>query len=173
MDLILSLVKSKPVKIDASGVGVISDTIDIANARIQFESGCVANVTASRISAKKMRKMRVFQQDKYISIDFVEGFTEIYYIDDDNSMTFQNGTLAFSLGQIEAGDRSKDIKYNKLQRTDVNPLKYELNAFIESIQANIPPLVSGEDGLAALNLADQVLTKIEEHTKLVTTGVLS
>ena len=173
LDLILSLVKSKPVKIDASGVGVISDTIDIANARIQFESGCVANVTASRISAKKMRKMRVFQQDKYISIDFVEGFTEIYYIDDDNSMTFQNGTLAFSLGQIEAGDRSKDIKYNKLQRTDVNPLKYELNAFIESIQANIPPLVSGEDGLAALNLADQVLTKIEEHTKLVTTGVLS
>ena len=173
LDLILSLVKSKPVQIDASGVGVISDTIDIANARIQFESGCVANITASRISAKKMRKMRVFQQDKYISIDFIEGFSEIYYIDNDDTMTFQNGTLAFSLGQIEAGNKSKNIKYNKLQRSDVNPLKYELNAFVDSIQANIPPLVSGEEGLAALNLANQVLIKIEEHSKLVSTGVLS
>lgn len=173
LDLILSLVKSKPVQIDASGVGVISDTIDIANARIQFESGCVANITASRISAKKMRKMRVFQQDKYISIDFIEGFSEIYYIDNDDTMTFQNGTLAFSLGQIEAGNKSNNIKYNKLQRSDVNPLKYELNAFIDSIQANIPPLVSGEEGLAALNLANQVLTKIEEHSKLVSAGVLS
>ena len=82
LDLILSLVKSKPVKIDASGVGVISSTIDIANARIQFESGCVANVTASRISTKKMRKMRIFQQNSYISVDFGEGFSEIYYIDE-------------------------------------------------------------------------------------------
>ena len=116
---------------------------------------------------------RVFQQDKYISIDFIEGFSEIYYIDNDDTMTFQNGTLAFSLGQIEAGNKSKSIKYNKLQRSDVNPLKYELNAFVDSIQANIPPLVSGEEGLAALNLANQVLIKIEEHSKLVSTGVLS
>jgi predicted dehydrogenase len=166
LDLILSLVKSKPVQIDASGVGVISDTLDIANARIQFESGCVANITASRISTKKMRKMRVFQQNSYISIDFVEGFSEIYYMDD-TAATFKNGTLAFSLGQIEAGDKRKDIKYNKLQRTDVNPLKYELNGFIESIQANIPPLVSGEDGVAALKLAHGVIAKIEEHTNLV------
>jgi predicted dehydrogenase len=166
LDLILSLVKSKPVQIDASGVGVISDTLDIANARIQFESGCVANITASRISAKKMRKMRIFQPNSYVSIDFVEGFSEIYYMDD-TAMTFKNGTLAFSLGQIEAGNKRKDIKYNKLQRTDVNPLKYELNSFVESIQAHIPPLVSGEDGAAALRLAHQVIAKIEEHTKLV------
>ncbi len=101
LDLILSLVKSKPVQIDASGVGVISNTIDIANARIQFESGCVANVTASRISTKKMRKMRIFQNNGYISVDFIEGFSEIYYIDDKNVSQFKDGTLAFSLGQIE------------------------------------------------------------------------
>ena len=166
LDLILSLVKSPPVQIDASGVGVVSETLDIANARIQFENGCVANITASRISAKKMRKMRIFQQNSYISIDFVEGFSEIYYIDD-TALTFKNGTLAFSLGQIEAGNRRKDIKYNKLQRSDVNPLKYEISGFVESIQANIPPLVSGQDGLAALKLANQVLAKIEERTKMV------
>jgi predicted dehydrogenase len=166
LDLILSLVKSKPVQIDASGVGVVSNTLDIANARIQFESGCVANITASRISAKKMRKMRIFQPNSYVSIDFVEGFSEIYYMED-TAMTFKNGTLAFSLGQIEAGNMRKDIKYNKLQRTDVNPLKYELNSFVESIQAHIPPLVSGEDGMAALRLAHQVIAKIGEHTKLV------
>jgi len=166
LDLILSLVKSKPVQIDASGVGVVSETIDIANARIQFENGCVANITASRISAKKMRKMRIFQPNSYISIDFVEGFSEIYYIDD-NVVTFENGTLAFSLGQIEEGDKRKDIKYNKLQRSDVNPLKIEISAFIECIQTKIPPLVSGEDGLAALRLANQVLMKIEERTEFV------
>jgi predicted dehydrogenase len=166
LDLILSLVKSKPVQIDASGVGVVSDTLDIANARIQFESGCVANITASRISTKKMRKMRVFQPNSYISIDFIEGFSEIYYMED-TAATFKNGTLAFSLGQIEAGNKRKDIKYNKLQRTDVNPLKYELNGFVESIQAKIPPLVSGDEGLAALKLANQVIAKIEEHTKMV------
>jgi predicted dehydrogenase len=172
LDLILSLVKSKPVQIDASGVGVISDTLDIANARIQFESGCVANITASRISTKKMRKMRVFQPNSYISIDFVEGFSEIYYMDD-TAATFKNGTLAFSLGQIESGDKRKDIKYNKLQRTDVNPLKYELNGFIESIQANLPPLVSGEDGVAALRLAHQVIAKIEEHTNMVSVEAIA
>jgi len=166
LDLILFLVKSKPVQIDASGVGVISETLDIANARIQFESGCVANITASRISTKKMRKMRLFQQNSYISIDFAEGFSEIYYIDD-GTTTFKNGTLAFSLGQIEEGNKHKGIKYNKLQRSNINPLKYELDGFIESLQANLPPLVSGEDGLEALKLANQVLSKIEESTRII------
>ena len=172
LDLILSLVKSKPVQIDASGVGVVSETLDIANARIQFESGCVANITASRISTKKMRKMRIFQPNSYISVDFVEGFSEIYYMDD-KAASFKNGTLAFSLGQIEAGNIRKDIKYNKLQRTDVNPLKYELSGFVESIQADLPPLVSGEDGVAALRLAHQVIAKIEEHTKMVSVEAIA
>jgi predicted dehydrogenase len=171
LDLILSLVKSKPSQIDASGVGVVSNTIDIANARIQFESGCVANVTASRISTKKMRKMRIFQHNSYISVDFIEGFSEIYYIDDQKSLKFQNGTLAFSLGQVNAGNVRKDIKYNKLQKSDVNPLKYELNGFIDSIQAGLAPLVSGDEGLAALRLANQVLEKISEHARIIEKGI--
>lgn len=108
LDLILSFVKSKPMKIDASGVGVISKHIDIANARIQFENGCVANITASRISAKKMRKMRIFQQDAYISLDFSDGFSEIYYIPAEDQPIFNDGTLAFSLGEINTGEQKRD-----------------------------------------------------------------
>lgn len=164
LDLILSLVKSEPVQIDANGVGVISNNIDIANARIQFKNGCVANVTASRISTKKMRKMRIFQPLAYISLDFIDGYSEIYYMSKDQQKSFQDGTLAFSLGQIDSGDGKKSIKYNKLQRTGVNPLKHELASFVESIAAGIPPIVTGQEGLAALKLANQVLKKIEEST---------
>jgi predicted dehydrogenase len=167
LDLILALVKSEPIQIDASGVGVLSDTIDIANARIKFKSGCVANVTASRISTKKMRKMRIFQTNSYVSLDFVEGFSEIYFLTQGDYKNFNDGTLAISLGKMESSEGPKEIKYNKLQRKGINPLKYELNGFVESILTEIPPLVSGEDGLAALKLANQVLKKIEEHTIFV------
>jgi predicted dehydrogenase len=161
------MVKSKPVQIDASGVGVISDNIDIANARIQFENGCVANVTASRISAKKMRKMRIFQQNAYISLDFVDGFSEIYYIPQADQQPFHDGTLAFSLGEIMTGSMKKEIKYNKLQRSGINPLKQELNSFVDCITMSIPPVVSGEAGREALKLANQVLEKIKQHTTIV------
>lgn len=173
LDLILSLVKSEPIQIEASGVGVISKNIDIANARIQFKNGCVANVTASRISTKKMRKMRIFQPAAYISLDFVEGFSEIYNISNTQQKSFKDGTLAFSLGQIDSIEGEKSIKYNKLQRTGINPLKHELTSFVESISANIPPIVSGQEGLAALKLANQVMQKIEEHTVQVKEGVIS
>jgi predicted dehydrogenase len=167
LDLILSLVKSEAVQIDASGVGVVSHTVDIANARIQFANGCVANVTASRISNKKMRKMRIFQPNAYISLDFVDGFSEIFYTTESGKLNFNDGTLAFSLGQIDAGGIKKEIKYNKLQRGGINPLKQELSAFTESIDSGIPPVVDGKAGLAALRLANKVLTKIDEHTTLV------
>jgi predicted dehydrogenase len=167
LDLILSLVKSKPLSIVASGVNVVSETIDIANARLQFENGCVANVTASRISAKKMRKMRIFQPNTYISLDFVDGFSEIYFIAHEGQKAFSDGTLAFNLGQISSGTETKEIKYNRLQKSGVNPLKYELTRFLESIISNTSPLVTGEDGLAALHLANQVIAKIEEHTRLI------
>jgi predicted dehydrogenase len=167
LDLILALVKSKPVSIAASGVNVISDTIDIANARLQFENGCVANVTASRISAKKMRKMRIFQPNGYISLDFVDGFSEIYFISQGNQKTFNDGTLAFNLGQIGSGADMKEIKYSRLQKSGINPLKYELTRFLESIISGTAAVVSGEDGLAALHLANQVMEKIDEHTRVV------
>jgi len=163
LDLILHLVKSKPIKVDASGVGVVSTNIDIANARIEFENGCVANVTASRISAKKMRKMRIFQKDAYISLDFTDGFSEIFYLPEPGQATFKDSSMAFSLGQIDAGDQKRDINYTKLERKDVNPLVNELVAFVDSVQNNKPVVVSAEDGLEALKLANTVLEKIDQH----------
>lgn len=167
LDLILSMVKSKPRKVAASGVGVISSTIDIANARIEFENGCVANITASRISSKKMRKMRMFQKNAYISLDFVDGFSEIFYIPEGDNTPFHDGTLAFSLGQIEDGDQAREIKYNRLERKNVNPLKMELSRFVESVRNNLKPAVSPEEGLAALKLANQVLKEIDVHRSFV------
>jgi predicted dehydrogenase len=167
LDLILHMVKSKPVQIAASGLGVISNTVDIANARIEFENGCVANITASRISAKKMRKMRLFQKNAYISMDFADGFSEIFFIPDENQLPFHDGTLAFSLGQIDEGENKREIKYNRLERSNINPLKNELTSFIDSIRSNISPAVSAEEGLAALRLANQILKKIDDHRTLV------
>jgi predicted dehydrogenase len=167
LDLILHMVKSKPSQVSASGVGVISPTIDIANARIEFENGCVANVTTSRISAKKMRKMRIFQKNAYISMDFVDGFSEIFYIPEAKQEPFHDGTLAFSLGQIEDGQNKKEIKYNRLERRNVNPLKSELSSFIQAIRTNSAPAVSAGEGLSALKLANEVLREIEKHRMVV------
>ena len=173
LDLILMMVNSKVNQVDAHGVGVISKTIDIANARISFENGCVANVTASRISAKKMRKMRIFQANAYLSLDFVEGVAEIYYSADWQNHPFQDGTLAFSLGQINVDNGTKEIKYNKLKREGINPLVYELTAFIESINAQLPPVVSGENGLEALRLAKRIEEKIAESSETIQKNILS
>lgn len=167
LDIIQMLVKSKVIQIDAHGVGVISKTVDIANARLRFENGCIANITASRISAKKMRKMRIFQSNAYISLDFVSGISEIYYSADWQNHPFQDGTLAVSLGQIDVGNVKKEIKYNKLKREGVNPLVYELTAFMESINANLPPVVTGENGMEALRLAKQIEEKIEQSSNLI------
>lgn len=167
LDLILHIVKSKPVKISASGVGVISSNIDIANARIEFENGCVANITASRLSAKKMRKMRIFQKNAYISMDFSEGFSEIFYIPGENQEPFHDGTLAISLGQLEEGANKREIKYNRLERKNVNPLKMELSKFVESINNGLEPAVSAEDGLEALKLANLVMEEVGHHQQIV------
>lgn len=167
LDLILYMVKSQPTKVSASGVGVISSTVDIANARIEFENGCVANITASRLSAKKMRKMRLFQKNAYISMDFVEGFSEIFYTPTENQEPFHDGTLAFSLGNIEEGQNKREIKYNRLERRNVNPLKLELCSFVESIRNGIKPAVSAKEGMAALRLANQVLNEIEKNRPIL------
>lgn len=167
LDLILYMVKSKPVKISASGVGVISTNVDIANARIEFENGCVANITASRLSAKKMRKMRIFQKNAYISMDFSEGFSEIFYIPGENQEPFHDGTLAISLGQLEEGANKRDIKYNRLERKNINPLNLELSKFVECIKNDIEPTVTARDGLEALKLANLVLKEIGNHQQIV------
>ncbi len=163
IDIILSLIKSNVKQIDASGVAVVSDSIDIANARIQFENGAVANVTASRISQKKMRKMRIFQRDNYISLDFITGLSEVYRlvpVDEDTGMT----TLSF--GEIGVGDKKKRVIYEQPEIREINALQYELQLFVDSVLNDTKPIVSGEDGLRALRVAEQILQKIEESQNI-------
>lgn len=164
IDIILSLIKSNVKQIDASGVAVVSDSVDIANARIQFENGAVANVTASRISQKKMRKMRIFQRDNYISIDFITGIPEVYRlvpIDEDTG----TGTLSF--GEIGIGEKKKRVIYEQPDIKELNALQYELQLFVDSVLKHTKPVVTGQDGLRALRVAEQILQKIEESRKIL------
>ncbi|MGE5363381.1 MAG: Gfo/Idh/MocA family protein [Bacteroidota bacterium] len=163
IDIILSLVNSEVKKISASGVAVVSDTIDIANARIEFENGAVANVTASRISQKKMRKMRMFQKDTYISLDFITGVSEVYRLRDANEES--NGSF-ISFGEMGVGDRKKLVVYEQPEMKEVNALQYELQLFINAVLNDERPVVSGEDGLRALKVAETIIRKIEESKVL-------
>ena len=157
IDLILSLVKSKVTRIDANGIAVISDTPDIANARLQFENGCVANVTASRISQNKMRKMRLFQRDAYISIDFAQGLSEVFRLVDEETPNLKPTMM---LGKIDQGLHKRIIVYEQPEVQEVNALKYELERFVESVQKNTETPVTGYDGLHALEVAQEILHMI-------------
>ncbi|PIW70369.1 MAG: oxidoreductase [Ignavibacteriales bacterium CG12_big_fil_rev_8_21_14_0_65_30_8] len=159
IDIILSLIKSRVKNVEGSGVAVVSDNIDIANARISFENGAVANVTASRISQKKMRKMRIFQKDTYLSLDFVTGTSEVYRLIPTQEK-INSHTISF--GEIGIGENKKRVIYEQPQIEEVNALKYELELFINSINNKTKPMVSGEDGHRALRIADLILKKIEE-----------
>ncbi len=152
IDIILSLVKSNPIHIDASGVAVVSDEVDIANARLQFENGCVANVTSSRISQRKMRKMRLFQRDSYISIDFLQKLTEVFQLQDAGDK--DSGTIV--LGQIDKGKHHRNIVYNQPQTPGDDAMTAEWTSFFSAIKSGARPLVSGEDGLNALRVATEI-----------------
>ncbi len=154
LDIILSVVKSNVARISASGVAVISETPDITNARIEFENGCVANLTASRISMKNMRKSRFFQKDAYISVDFLAKQSEIVKI------TAVHGEpdpfdIVFDPGE---GKTKKKIEILKPAVSESNAIQEELSSFADAIANNLKPTVSGEDGRNALNLARQVMT---------------
>ncbi len=164
IDIILSLIKSEVKHVEASGVAVVSDNIDIANARIQFENGAVANVTASRISQKKMRKMRIFQKDNYLSLDFITGVSEVFRLiplDDKVDPTY------ISFGEIGVGDKKKQIVYEQPEIKEINALKYELELFVNSVLENKKPTVSGDDGLRALKVAQIIMKKIKESLELI------
>jgi predicted dehydrogenase len=158
IDIILSLVNSPVTKIEANGVSVVSDSADIANARLQFANGCVANVTASRISQKKMRKMRMFQSNAYISIDFLKGQSEVFSLVDSNGPTTSSTMM---LGEIERGKKKRTITYEHLEQKDVNALECELESFLHSIAAQTRPIVSGEDGQHALEVAQEIMKLIQ------------
>jgi predicted dehydrogenase len=161
IDVILSFVKSPVAKIEANGVAVVSDSLDIANARIQFENGCVANVTASRISQRKMRKMRLFQKDAYLSIDFSEKQAEVFRLVGDDEPQAKG---AMMLGQIDSAKRKRNIVYELPKVEDVNALQYELQLFVKAIRTNSTPPVTGEDGRRALEVAHIIMEKISQQT---------
>jgi predicted dehydrogenase len=159
IDIILSLVKSEVKKVYASGVAVVSGNIDIANARIEFENGAVANVTASRISQKKMRKMRIFQKDTYISLDFTTGLSEVYRL---ASIDEKLQEPFISFGEIGVGDKKKLVVYEQPELKEVNALRYELQLFVDSVINNQKPVVTAADGLKALKVAEIIINEINK-----------
>ena len=156
IDIVLHLVNSDIKNISASGVAVMTDTPDIANARIEFMNGCVANLTSSRISMKRMRKMRLFQKDAYIGIDFLDKKTEVIRQKKD-----EESEDVFSF-DIETPSGSKEIVVENPEIIQVNAIKAELTAFKNAITLNTPTIVSEQDGFMALDVAQQILTKISQ-----------
>jgi predicted dehydrogenase len=164
IDIILSLVKSEVTHIEASGVPVVSGTVDIANARIEFANGAVANVTASRISQKKLRKMRLFQRDGYIALDFTTGVSEVFRLLPGDAQ-LNEGTISF--GELGVGERKKKVVYEQPESKDINALQYELSLFVKAVAEGTQPVVSGADGLRALKVANEIVKKIEESAQRV------
>lgn len=160
IDIILSLVKSDVKSIAASGVAVMTETPDIANVRIEFNNGCVANLTSSRISMKKMRKMRLFQKDAYIGIDFLEKKTEII------KLKQPNDSNVFSF-DIDTPNGKKSIAIATPTIEPLNAIKLELESFVDSIVNNKPTAVSEIDGFLAMEVAHQILEKINNTSILV------
>ena len=142
-----------------SGVAVVSDTPDIANARIEFDNGCVANLTASRISMKNMRKARFFQRDAYISVDFLKKDLEIIRIS--NPPENDVDPLAMIIDLSKKRGR-KQISIEKPQVEGINAIKKELESFYEAIVNNTTPPVTINDGYDALNVAYQILDRMKE-----------
>lgn len=160
IDIILSLVKSDVKNVYASGVAVMTDTPDIANVRIEFNNGCVANLTSSRISMKKMRKMRLFQKDAYIGIDFLEKKTEII------KLKQPSDTDAFSF-DIQTPNGIKTIAIANPDVQPLNAIKEELKAFVNAVTENTPTAVSEIDGYLAMEVAHQILQKISNASVVV------
>lgn len=155
LDVVLSVVKSNVKNINASGVAVVSETPDIANARIEFDNGCVANLTASRISMKNMRKSRFFQRDAYIAVDFLDKNYEIIKL---NEVVGEENPFDVILDLGEKG--KKQINVIKEEAQPVNAIEEELRTFIESIENNSTPKVSIYDGHKALQVALEITKKM-------------
>lgn len=159
IDIILSLVKSDVKSISASGVAVMTDTPDIANVRIEFNNGCVANLTSSRISMKKMRKVRLFQKDAYIGIDLLEKKTEIIKLKQPEDVD------VFSF-DIDTPNGKKTIAIANPSIEPLNAIKLELESFVDAILNNKPTVVSEIDGYLAMEVAHKILDKINNTSIL-------
>ena len=155
IDIILSINKSNIKKIDASGVSIISSTPDIANARIEFEDGCIANLTSSRISLKKMRKTRIFQEDAYISINFLEKEFQVVKIRDKHKGEVESSLIVKNnLGE------EKVIFFENPKVQSINSIEAELNDFYGSIKYKSDSKVSLNDGIKALEVAEEIMRQL-------------
>jgi len=152
IDIILSVVNSKVKNVHASGISVISETPDIANARIEFENGCVANLTASRISMKNMRKTRFFQKDAYISVDFLEKKSEIVRMKD-----VPNNPDEFAMILQNAEGVKKQIYFDNPEVENNNAILDELESFADAINNGTKPVVSLRQGAEALRVAQMII----------------
>jgi len=160
LDLVLDMVKSEVKRISANGVAIVSNTPDIANARIEFENGAVANLTASRMSFKQMRKFRLFQQNAYISIDFLEKKTDVVRLYNDGDPEIPEDAM---LMDLETSTGRKKIHLSQPEVTPVNSIKMELETFAECILKDIEPKVSLQDGYKALIVAHQIIEQIKKR----------
>jgi predicted dehydrogenase len=146
IDIVLNLIKSPVTAVTAVGVPVISDQVDIANARLQFESGCVANLTASRVSVERVRRVRIFQRDTFISLDYSQQEITVYHRTPGTSETAVEADPAIV---------KEEIPIDKAE-----PLRVQLESFVECVRARKRPLVSGEDGRDALKVASQIVERL-------------
>jgi predicted dehydrogenase len=153
LDAVLAFVNSPTKEIRAVGMPILSGKVDIANARLEFESGCVANFTASRVSTERVRKMRFFQPHDYIAVDYAT-----------------NRATISSLAPPSASGAWPGVQIKNLDIIDVEPLRAEILAFIEAARDGRPSPVSGRDGRNALSLALRALQRIEEHAAKVQVG---
>ncbi len=153
IDLILTLVNAPIESVDAVGAPVLSESEDIANARVRFANGCVATITASRVSMKAERKMRIFQPDCYIGVDFLERTVKVV-----------------EKGEAKPGSDYPDILVENRTYDEVDALKQEIAAFVSAVAQGTPPLVSGEDGLKALEAAIMITASLREHWQRMARG---
>jgi predicted dehydrogenase len=145
LDIVLDLAGGMPEEIRAAGISILSDKVDIANVRLSFPGGCIANLTASRVSTERVRKLRLFQPHQYISLDYQK-----------------QEAVAFTVSG------NQQIGFQPLAVMKEEPLLLEVESFLEAVATRHGPLVPGEDGLRALEVARAILDKIEEHSKVVT-----
>jgi predicted dehydrogenase len=150
LDIVLDLAGALPEEIRAAGISILSEKVDIANVRLAFPGGCVANLTASRVSTERVRKLRLFQPHQYISLDYQK-----------------QEAVAFTVSG------NQQIGFQPLLAVKEEPLRLEVEAFLEAVANRTRPLASGEDGLRALEVALAIVDKIEEHAKLVTARLQS
>ena len=150
LDIVLAMTGKMPEEVQAAGISILSGKVDIANVRLAFEGGCVANLTASRVSTERVRKLRLFQPHQYVSLDYTK-----------------QEAAVFSIG----ADRK--IGFEMLRVDKQEPLKLQLDSFLDAIAAGGKPRVSGEDALRALEVSFDILAKIEKHARVVAKSISS